>query len=68
MKVVKMFFFVVLIFAVCWLPYHVYFLYTYYDTEILKLPIIRDAYLGIYWFAMANSCVNPIIYYWFNAR
>ena len=31
-----MFIVVVIIFAVCWLPYHVYFIYTYHDTEIRR--------------------------------
>ena len=35
-QVVKMFIVVVIIFAVCWLPYHVYFIYTYHDTEIRR--------------------------------
>ena len=25
-------------------------------------------YLSFYWLAMANSCVNPIVYYWMNKR
>ena len=25
-------------------------------------------WMQFYWLAMANSCVNPIIYYWMNAR
>jgi hypothetical protein len=28
----------------------------------------RHMYLGFYWLAMANSCVNPFIYYWMNKR
>merc|ERR550539_1802348 len=27
-----------------------------------------NMYLAFYWLAMANSCVNPIIYYWMNKR
>ncbi len=63
-----MLFVVVVIFALCWLPYHLYFIYTYYDQQVVRLPFIRDVYLAIYWLAMANSCVNPIIYYYMNVR
>eukprot|EP00095_Tigriopus_kingsejongensis_P002266 maker-scaffold633_size121756-snap-gene-0.27 protein:Tk02266 transcript:maker-scaffold633_size121756-snap-gene-0.27-mRNA-1 annotation:"tachykinin-like peptides receptor 86c" len=67
-KVVKMFIVVVIIFAVCWLPYHVYFIYTYHHKEIVAQPFIQHVYLGFYWLAMANSMFNPLIYYWMNAR
>ena len=63
-----MFIVVVIIFAVCWLPYHVYFIYTYHDTEIRRQPYIQHVYLGFYWLAMSNSMFNPLIYYWMNAR
>ena len=68
LQVVKMFIVVVIIFAVCWLPYHVYFIYTYHDTEIRRQPYIQHVYLGFYWLAMSNSMFNPLIYYWMNAR
>ncbi len=67
-KVVKMFIVVVIIFAVCWLPYHVYFIYTYHHKEIVRKPFIQHVYLGFYWLAMANSMFNPLVYYWMNAR
>ncbi len=63
-----MFFVIVTIFGVCWLPYHVYFLYTYHDSSVVRKPYIRDVYLGIYLLAMANTIVNPVIYYWMNVR
>ena len=63
-----MFIVVVIIFAVCWLPYHVYFIYTYHDREITKKPYIQHVFLGFYWLAMSNSMFNPLIYYWMNAR
>nr|XP_015837848.1 PREDICTED: tachykinin-like peptides receptor 86C isoform X2 [Tribolium castaneum] len=67
-KVVKMFIFVVFIFAICWLPYHGYFLYVYYDTDIIFSKYTQHVYLAFYWFAMSNAMVNPLIYYWMNAR
>ncbi|CAH1101890.1 unnamed protein product [Psylliodes chrysocephalus] len=67
-RVVKMFISVVMIFGVCWLPYHGYFIYVYFDTNILFYKYTQHVYLGFYWFAMSNAMVNPIIYYWMNAR
>ena len=63
-----MFAVVVTIFMVCWAPYHIYFIYSYHDPSIIKIPYINHIYLGFYWLAMSNTCVNPIIYYWMNNR
>ena len=67
-QVVKMFIVVVIIFAVCWLPYHIYFIYTYHHKEVITMPFIQHVYLGFYWLAMSNAMLNPFIYYWMNAR
>lgn len=67
-RVVKMMIVVVIIFAVCWLPYHVYFLVTYHHPEMLEAAYIQQVYLGIYFLAMSNSMYNPIIYCWMNSR
>ncbi|XP_015590424.1 tachykinin-like peptides receptor 99D [Cephus cinctus] len=67
-RVVKMMIVVVVIFAVCWLPFHVYFIVTSYLPEITNEPYIQELYLGIYWLAMSNSMYNPIIYCWMNSR
>lgn len=45
LQVVKMFMVVVFIFAVCWLPYHVYFIYTYHHKEVVTMPFIQHVYL-----------------------
>ena len=66
-QVVKMFIVVVIIFAVCWLPYHIYFIYTYHHKEVITMPFIQHVYLGFYWLAMSNAMLNPFIYYWMNA-
>ncbi|XP_043212129.1 tachykinin-like peptides receptor 99D isoform X2 [Amphibalanus amphitrite] len=67
-RVVKMMIVLVAIFAVCWLPYQVYFLVIPLFSELTHEPIVQEVFLGIYWLAMSNSMYNPIIYYWMNSR
>ncbi|EAA00906.6 AGAP001592-PA [Anopheles gambiae str. PEST] len=67
-RVVKMMMIVVIIFAVCWLPFQIYFILTSYYPELTKKPYIQEVYLAIYWLAMSNSMYNPIIYCWMNLR
>ncbi|XP_046611343.1 tachykinin-like peptides receptor 99D [Neodiprion virginianus] len=67
-RVVKMMIVVVVIFAVCWLPFHVYFIVTSYLPDITNEPYIQEVFLAIYWLAMSNSMYNPIIYCWMNSR
>ena len=56
------------IFAVCWLPYHTYFLYSFYNPSIMRAWYTPHMFLAFYWLAMANSCVNPMVYYAMNTR
>ena len=67
-QVVKMMVVVVVIFAVCWLPFHVYFIIMSHVPEIGNWAYIQEVYLFIYWLAMSNSMYNPIIYWWMNAK
>nr|UNA06200.1 tachykinin-like protein receptor [Hyphantria cunea] len=67
-RVVKMMIVVVVIFAVCWLPFHVYFLVTSYYPDVVNYEHIQEIYLAIYWLAMSNSMYNPIIYCWMNSK
>lgn len=67
-KVVRMFIAIVLIFAICWLPYHMFFIYAYHNNDITSAKYVQHMYLGFYWLAMSNAMVNPIIYYWMNKR
>jgi len=67
-RVVKMMMVVVTIFAVCWLPYHVYFIISWHQPAIHTSDYIQELYLAIYWLAMSNSMYNPIIYCWMNKR
>jgi tachykinin-like receptor len=68
LQVVRMFVIIVSIFAVCWLPYHAYFIYTHHNRALAYSRYVQHLYLGFYWLAMSNTMVNPIIYYWMNAR
>lgn len=67
-KVVRMFIIVVTIFAICWLPYHLFFVYAYHNNQMTSSSYVQQLYLGFYWLAMSNAMVNPIIYYWMNSR
>merc|ERR1719270_333371 len=67
-KIVKMFGVVTTIFAICWLPYHAYFIIIHYHPSIMRAWYTQHTYLFFYWLAMFNSCVNPIVYYAMNKR
>ncbi|KAF7995563.1 hypothetical protein HCN44_006670 [Aphidius gifuensis] len=67
-KVVKMFIIVFVLFAVCWLPYHGFFIFLHHYRSVMGNSYVQHVYLSFYWLAMSNAMVNPIIYYWMNTR
>ncbi|XP_077457070.1 tachykinin receptor 1a [Stigmatopora argus] len=67
-KVVKMMIVVVCTFAICWLPYHVYFLLYQFFPGWFEETYIQQVYLGIMWLAMSSTMYNPIIYCCLNDR
>ena len=67
-QIVKMLLVLVVIFGVCWLPYHVYFLYSYHFPGVRALSYIQHIFLAFYWLAMANATVNPIVYFFMNPK
>uniref|UniRef100_A0A3Q2EKW2 Substance-P receptor n=1 Tax=Cyprinodon variegatus TaxID=28743 RepID=A0A3Q2EKW2_CYPVA len=67
-KVVKMMIVVVCTFAICWLPYHVYFLLHQFFPELFEETYIQQFYLAIMWLAMSSTMYNPIIYCCLNDR
>ncbi|RWS09663.1 tachykinin-like peptides receptor 86C [Dinothrombium tinctorium] len=67
-KVVLMLITVTVIFGVCWLPYHLYFLYIFHNLELSAEPWVQHFFLGFYWLAMSNSTLNPLIYALLNKR
>ncbi|XP_066495727.1 substance-P receptor [Tiliqua scincoides] len=67
-KVVKMMIIVVCTFAVCWLPFHIYFLLQHFKPEWYEQKYIQQVYLAILWLAMSSTMYNPIIYCCLNDR
>ncbi|CAK6435240.1 unnamed protein product [Pipistrellus nathusii] len=67
-KVVKMMIVVVCTFAVCWLPFHIFFLLPYINPDIYLEKFIQQFYLAIMWLAMSSTMYNPIIYCCLNDR
>ncbi|KAJ0002187.1 hypothetical protein NQD34_001983 [Periophthalmus magnuspinnatus] len=67
-KVVKMMIVMVITFAFCWLPYHVYFILGTFNSEIYKKWYIQQVYLAISWLAMSSTMFNPIIFCYLNQR
>nr|XP_033803529.1 substance-P receptor [Geotrypetes seraphini]XP_033803530.1 substance-P receptor [Geotrypetes seraphini] len=67
-KVVKMMIVVVCTFAVCWLPFHIYFLLQHFHPSLYQLKIIQQIYLAIMLLAMSSTMYNPIIYCCLNDR
>lgn len=63
-----MFIAVVSIFGICWLPYHMFYVYAYHNPSITSSSYVPHLFLGFYWLAMSNSMVNPVIYYWMNRK
>ncbi|XP_006129164.2 substance-P receptor [Pelodiscus sinensis] len=67
-KVVKMMIIVVCTFAVCWLPYHFYFLLQFFNPDWYLEKFIQQVYLAVMWLAMSSTMYNPIIYCCLNDR
>lgn len=59
---------VVCTFAICWLPYHIYFLLYHFFPDMFIESFIQQIYLAIMWLAMSSTMYNPIIYCCLNDR
>ncbi|NXA47930.1 NK2R protein, partial [Nothocercus julius] len=67
-KFVKTMVVVVVIFAVCWLPYHIYFILGHLKEDIYQQKYIQQVYLAIFLLAMSSTMYNPIIYCCLNQK
>lgn len=59
---------VVCTFAICWMPFHVYFLLDQFFPHMFEERFIQQVYLTIMWLAMSSTMYNPIIYCCLNDR
>lgn len=66
-RIVRMLVIVVVLFAVCWLPYHILFLYIDFGQPEMTYSIL-SAIMSTQWFIYSNSVCNPIVYAVFNAN
>lgn len=67
-KFVKAMVLVVVTFAICWLPYHLYFILGTFQEDIYYRKFIQQVYLALFWLAMSSTMYNPIIYCCLNHR
>uniref|UniRef100_H2ZFB2 G-protein coupled receptors family 1 profile domain-containing protein n=1 Tax=Ciona savignyi TaxID=51511 RepID=H2ZFB2_CIOSA len=67
-QAVRMMMVVVVVFAICWCPYHLFFLADYIISDSYHWKQIQQVYLAVFWVAMSSSMYNPFIYCWNNSR
>ncbi|XP_045639614.1 substance-K receptor [Ursus americanus] len=67
-KFVKTMVLVVVTFAICWLPYHFYFILGSFQEDVYYHKFIQQVYLALFWLAMSSTMYNPIIYCCLNHR
>ena len=70
-KVIRMLIIVVVVFAVCWLPVHLYQMNEGVSIVASGHPSNWEPYVIIYicyWFSQANSAINPLLYIALNGK
>uniref|UniRef100_A0ABM5G0Z9 Substance-K receptor n=1 Tax=Pogona vitticeps TaxID=103695 RepID=A0ABM5G0Z9_9SAUR len=59
---------VVITFAICWFPYHLYFILGSICKDINRKKYIQQVYLAVFLLAMSSAMYSPIIYCCLNQR
>ncbi|CAH1246436.1 NPFFR2 [Branchiostoma lanceolatum] len=69
-KTIKMLCIVVLMFAICWLPIHLFTLILDFKAELIvgNKYTALVLYFSAHWLAMSNSFMNPIVYSFMNDK
>ena len=61
-QTIKMLFVVVMLFGLCWLPWHAFHTLVLVFPSLNSFRYINIVFFAIHWLAMSNSCINPFIY------
>ncbi|XP_062910918.1 neuropeptide Y receptor type 2-like [Mobula hypostoma] len=67
-KTTKMLVMVVVVFAVCWLPFHVFQLLSDLDGRFLRFHDYKLVYTVFHVLAMGSTFANPLLYGWMNTN
>nr|XP_056711614.1 neuropeptide Y receptor type 2 [Euleptes europaea] len=67
-KTTKMLVCVVLVFALCWLPFHIFQLVSDIYSKVLDLAEYKLIYTLFHVIAMCSTFANPILYGWMNTN
>ncbi|XP_060077763.1 RYamide receptor-like [Ylistrum balloti] len=67
-KTIKMIFVVIVAYLLSWLPLHVITILGDLDQSIFDVNYMHMTWLTAHWLAFSNSGVNPVIYFWMNAK
>ncbi|GFO14616.1 orphan G-protein coupled receptor 40 [Plakobranchus ocellatus] len=65
-KSIKLLIAVVVVFAICWFPLHMYHLLTNFHPDREKFIFNSVAFFSCHWIAISSTCYNPFVYCWLN--
>ncbi|RWS19123.1 uncharacterized protein B4U80_02439, partial [Leptotrombidium deliense] len=66
--VIKMLLIVIVLFAICWLPFQCYNVISEIFPNVNRYKFINIIWFCCHWLAMSNSCYNPVIYYMYSIK
>jgi hypothetical protein len=61
-KSIKMMVTVVVLFGVCWLPWHIFTVLKLSWKPLSSSNLIKPIFFACHWLAMSNGCYNPFVY------
>ena len=59
---------VVVIYALCWLPFHALTLFLDAYPSLYSFPYIQHLWLSCHFIAMSSLCYNPFVYFYMSSK